>query len=285
MKPFLTLLLFWALPLHAAGAPFLWKVEGAKATHYFVGSVHLLPQQAQPLPQALEQAYLHSAALVFESDVEKLSDPQVQMQLLEAAQSARDLKSEVGMALYQRVRKRAVEMNMPPTFCDSYRAWFCSMTLEVLNFQKQGFESELGIDQQLYGRAAQDSKDVRWLEPLEQHLGLFTGMPPKLSAEFLSATLDEMDEGVVSPATLLKLWQDNDLAAVEKMNAEMKSEHPAAYERLLAGRNRNWLPQLAGMLKGSTPLLIVVGAAHYAGPDGLIALLKSRGYVLQPVEE
>ena len=38
---------------HSVPAPFLWEVHSGGTTHYLLGSVHLLPQAAHPLPAGL----------------------------------------------------------------------------------------------------------------------------------------------------------------------------------------------------------------------------------------
>ena len=50
------------------------------------------------------------------------------------------------------------------------------------------------------------------------------------------------------------------------------------YQRLLVARNRNWLPQLEALFTRPGRAFVVVGAAHLVGPDGLIAMLKAKGY-------
>jgi uncharacterized protein YbaP (TraB family) len=59
------------------------------------------------------------------------------------------------------------------------------------------------------------------------------------------------------------------------------SSNPVAYASLIAERNRNWMPQLDACLKRSAPCLVIVGAAHIVGPDGLLALLQRRGYLIE----
>lgn len=284
MRLFLAVLLA-ALAGPAPAAPFVWKLETPRATHHFIGSVHLLPESAHPLPAAMDRAFEASRVLVFESDIGGMDDPQVQMRMLEHARSEHGLQAEAGDALYRRAQKRLVRMGLPEMFCDAFRAWFCSMTLEVISFQREGFRPDLGIDRQLYNRARDGARELRWLEPLDQHLGLFTGMSRAHSVEFLGATLDELEQGEASPQKLLEIWRNNDLAALDRIVSEMKREHPPAYERLLAARNRAWMGPLTTMLNGSTPVLVVVGAAHYAGPDGLPALLRARGHGLVPLED
>jgi uncharacterized protein YbaP (TraB family) len=52
------------------------------------------------------------------------------------------------------------------------------------------------------------------------------------------------------------------------------------YETLLAGRNRRWVPKIEGCSQANQSCFVVVGAAHLVGPDGLLTLLKQRGFTV-----
>ena len=43
-------------------------------------------------------------------------------------------------------------------------------------------------------------------------------------------------------------------------------------------RNRQWLPKIEALLKEDRDYLVVVGALHFVGRDGLLALLKQDGH-------
>ena len=47
---------------------------------------------------------------------------------------------------------------------------------------------------------------------------------------------------------------------------------------LLGDRNRRWLPQILDLLDDDRDYLVVVGALHIVGREGLLSLLKQRGY-------
>jgi uncharacterized protein YbaP (TraB family) len=49
------------------------------------------------------------------------------------------------------------------------------------------------------------------------------------------------------------------------------------YQSLLVDRNRRWMPALESCLS-TRRCFIVVGAAHLVGPDGLVTMLRQRGY-------
>jgi uncharacterized protein YbaP (TraB family) len=80
---------------------------------------------------------------------------------------------------------------------------------------------------------------------------------------------------------LVEAWRTGDAPTVERIVlAELKPE-PQLYQRLLAGRNRNWMPKIDALLLRKGHALIVVGAAHLVGADGLIAMLKAKGYTVE----
>jgi uncharacterized protein YbaP (TraB family) len=262
-------------------APFLWEVHSGGTTHYLLGSVHLLPQAAHPLPSGLEAAYAKADTLVFESDLAALDAPDMQKELLAAARS-KSLREEVSPELYARVQARARQYELPDNICEPYAAWFCAMTLDVFSFRAHGFDAALGLDQHFYARAARDNKTIAWFEAPREHLKLFAGMGAELGREFLTATLDEDSDPAEQPEALFKAWQDGDSEFVEKLVIDMQHDDPRLYERLLAARNRSWLPALVSRLQGREPQLIIVGAAHLAGPDGLVPALRQRGFDVRP---
>jgi uncharacterized protein YbaP (TraB family) len=172
---------------------------------------------------------------------------------------------------------------LQPRFCDSLRAWFCGLMVEVALWHRAGFDAASGVDEQIYADAQDDGKRIRWFEAPQAHLALLSGMPPAMAREFLESSLEQDADPAQSPQAIYRAWRNNDVAALEKSVADFKRQSPQAYERLLAGRNRAWMPRIEQILGESETQMIVVGAAHCVGPDGLIAQLKAKGYTVAPV--
>jgi len=278
---------FWALLASTAAqaesdAPFLWQVKGAKATHYLLGSVHLLPSAAGRLPTGIVQAYRSADALVFESDIDALQGRKLSAQLLEAATAPKGIAAEVDVGTLRRLRQKMRTLRMPTAQCEIYRPWFCALSLELYAYQRAGFSGEYGLDRRLHDAAVADGRSIAWFEAPERHIALFTDMAKPLSTQFLDAALAENGLKAEEPVEMYRAWRDNDSNGIEALIAEMKHDYPAVYEHLLAGRNRAWLPELKRRLKLPERQLIVVGAAHWLGPDGLIASLTAAGYQVRP---
>jgi uncharacterized protein YbaP (TraB family) len=52
---------------------------------------------------------------------------------------------------------------------------------------------------------------------------------------------------------------------------------------LLDNRNQNWIPKIEKVAK-EKPTLFAVGAAHLPGENGVIALLRKKGYTVEAVK-
>src|SRR5438477_12665122 len=53
---------------------------------------------------------------------------------------------------------------------------------------------------------------------------------------------------------------------------------PSVAERFLTDRNRKWIPKIEVYLQSDKTYFVVAGAAHMGGPNGIVALLRARGY-------
>ncbi len=64
------------------------------------------------------------------------------------------------------------------------------------------------------------------------------------------------------------------------MDDQMKGS-PELKKLLLTDRNRRWIRVIESELAGTEDVLFVVGAGHFAGDEGLLALLRKDGYLVE----
>jgi len=97
----------------------------------------------------------------------------------------------------------------------------------------------------------------------------------------LAETLKELDTQQADVTRLANAWKNGDAATVERIVLQDLKSEPRLYQRMLVDRNRDWLPKIEALVaKGSRPF-IVVGAAHLVGADGLLAMLRGRGFTIE----
>lgn len=272
------------LPRQAISADFIWKATSTSGgTVYLVGSVHLLSANYYPLPPAFDAAFRASDLLVEELDMAEMTAPDSQMRmltkgLLPAGQRLDRLLSSDTLSA---VEKALAGLGMPFEPLKQFKPWMLALTLQSLAWQKAGFDADLGLDKHFYDLARQANTPVQGLETLDFQLSRFDGMSKELQDRMLADTVTEMESTKATFTKMADAWRNGDAAEVERqVVADLQSE-PQMYERLLIERNRTWLPKIEALFARPRPSLVVVGAAHLVGADGILQALKSKGYVIE----
>lgn len=266
-----------------AAKSFLWKVHAGTKVLYLAGSVHALGPDAYPLSAALENAFLTSGTLVEEIDLG-------QAELLAAAPmlltkgmytDGRSFEGVVSKDTAALVAGRLKDTGIPLEMMRPMKPWMVMLMLTALEAQKAGLDASLGLDKYFFDKAKAAGKPVVGLETAESQVDRFDKMPETLQEQMLRSTLSELDTGSDMLKAMVSAWRRGDAAAVEKMSLSSFDSYRGAYTSLIVERNRNWMPQIEACFSKPAPCFVVVGAAHLVGPDGLLTLLKQKGYRLE----
>ena len=92
-----------------------------------------------------------------------------------------------------------------------------------------------------------------------------------------------VEENVLGEKKPIKetMWRDGDLAAIEREIEETKREVPELYEKIGPERNRKWMVRLKAALREDKNVMVLAGAAHLGGKDGLLRLLQDAGFTVE----
>ena len=269
---------------HAAQAKtFAWKATGKGGTIYLIGSIHVMSDSFYPLNPALEAAFKDSDLLVEEVDLAEMLDPMAQMGILTKGmlpsnQSLDKVLSPATMAL---VKKATGDLGAAGGPLMRFKPWMLAIALQGLELQKAGYDPELGLDKHFYDQAKASGKAVQGLETADYQISVFDGMTMEQQERLLAQTLKELETELASVGKLADAWKSGDAPTVERIvQSELKAE-PQMYQRLLVDRNKAWLPKIEALFARTGRALVVVGAAHLVGPDGLVAMLKAKGYTVE----
>ena len=259
---------------------FLWKVTGKTSVVYLVGSVHLLTKDYYPLSATLDRAFKESDLLVEETDLAELMAPASQTQMLARSMlpSTMNLESVISPATFALVTRRAGDIGMPIEPLKRFKPWALALVLSSVEWQKAGFNAELGLDRHFDDQARAQGKRVQGLESAEYQISRFDELTMEQQERLLTGILKDLDAEMTNLTALVDAWKNGDARAVEQIVLKEVKQDPLMYQRLLVERNHNWMPQLEALLARPTPTFVVVGAAHLVGPDGLVTLLRARGY-------
>jgi uncharacterized protein YbaP (TraB family) len=163
------------------------------------------------------------------------------------------------------------------------KSWFAALTLVQMEMARAGLDPAAGVDVTLVAKARAAGRRLVPLETPEGQLGLFDGLPEADQRLLLASAVGDAAQASTQMQALVKAWAAGDVERILK-DFDDASLSPAMYETLFKRRNTAWADWVQASLKRPGRHFMAVGAAHMAGPDSLIAMLKKRGIKVRRVE-
>jgi uncharacterized protein YbaP (TraB family) len=268
----------------AAGRNFIWKATSpSRGVVYLVGSVHLLTPEYYPLDPAFDAAFSSSDVLIEELDMHEMQAANSQLQMLTRGMlpSGQTLDKVLSADTMSAVVKKFTDLGMPLEPMKQFKPWLLSLILQGFEWQKAGFDADLGLDKHFYDLAIGSGKQVEGLETLAFQLSRFDEMSMDLQDRLLAETLKELETTKTSFTRIADAWKSGDVPTIERLVLKDLKAEPQMYDRLLIERNRTWLPKIEALFSRPRPAFVVVGAAHLVGPDGLLQMLTAKGYRIE----
>lgn len=272
-------LLPWLLAGAPLGAQVLWELPDARGQVVLLGSIHYLPADDSALHPAVLAAYAAADELVLELDPAEL-DPESAGQLLGAMAldaDGRGLPELLDTAGWREASALAGSLGIPGPLLEPWKPWYAALLVTQVQLSRLGFSPEHGVEGQLTALAARDGKPLRGLETLAGQLAALDTLPPEVQQRFLLATLEQAGSVAEAVTTIVDGWRRGDLELLaDELLADLRDE-PLLYQQLIVARNRHFADEIARMADSGRSVLVVVGALHLVGADGVPALLEAGG--------
>jgi uncharacterized protein YbaP (TraB family) len=257
----------------------VWKVTRPDGkTVYFGGSVHSLPRSDYPLPAAYLRAFDASSRIAFEVDAKALQGSTNSLVQDGKYRRGDSLKNHVDARTYAYFRRLFGLMNVAEASFSQYRPWFIVLMLQSAALQRSS--PKAGVDEYFMKRAAKRSMPVVGLESVQEHARVFSGLTDRESEILLLSTFVP-SEARRGDDDVMKAWNRGDAETLARIMEQESREFPAFNERLLGARNRAWIPRIDGFLASGHTYFVVVGAGHFGGSRGLLALMRAKGYQIE----
>jgi uncharacterized protein YbaP (TraB family) len=143
-------------------------------------------------------------------------------------------------------------------------------------------EMQDGMEQLIMKEASLHDKEIFGLESVQFQATLFDSVPYEKQAKDLIKYIDSADTYQKSTRDLVDVYLKQDL---KRMDSLLRISEPGSedyLDLLLYNRNRRWVFQMPGIMMEGT-LLFAVGAGHLTGEQGVINLLRKKGFKVTPV--
>lgn len=260
--------------------PALWRVHGKHGTIVLLGSLHLLPDNVVWRTPEIERAIAQSDVFVFEVPVDNAAQAKIQALIadkgaLPAGQSLRAMLTPAAQADYD-ADLAALQISI--AIIDNRRPWLASLVLSVMEMKSETGQIGLGPDFLLSKEAAAAHKEMRYLETLDQQIALIVPGDTAVELQEFEADLKEMRSEKNEYPDFIAAWSTADITKIDALMNGGFAHYPDARKALLDDRNKAWVVQFAKMLDEDHTFFVTVGAGHLAGPQGVPALLRAKGY-------
>ena len=259
----------------------LWKISGngLNKPSYLFGTIHLtcdtsLDANTLNALEATEQLYL-------ELDMD---DKSIQMQMMklmmmkDGAKLSTLLSPEDFKILDEFMKKN---LNMSAKMFDSFKPFMISSMLfpKMLDCKSQSVESEL------MKITKEQNEEIFGLEKAEDQMKVFDEISYQDQAdELLKTVKDNLEKDKKEFQEMITIYQNKDIEGMLKMMSDSDNKITSENQDiLLNNRNKNWIPIMVKIMKDK-PTFFGVGAGHLAGEEGVIKLLRKKGYKVEAVQ-
>lgn len=275
-------LLTHALLPSAQAANTLWQVRSGNTELYLQGSVHLLKPSDYPLDPAIEQAYSACSKLIFETDLDEMQSAETMQLMLSKAhlEEGKTLKEVLNPETYKALKKPCEQVGLPLEAIQQLQPWSVATTLTLLHLQKLGLSPQHGLDHYFWKKAKEDGKTVHPLETPKFQLALFDSLSHKNQDQLILHTLDELKTIEKSFNEIKTAWEKGQLDRLNQLATDTLKQYDDLYRQMVTDRNHSWMKTFNQTLKEKETAMVIVGAAHLGGNEGLIHLLRQKGYTV-----
>ncbi len=269
-------------PISRIDKHFLWKASSKVNTVYLFGSIHFGSTEMYPLPDVVTQAYNSSDALIVEVNT-NLIDPRTMTLTLAQSGSypkGETVKDHLSPETWEKLTRMAKKQQMDLKTLQSLKPWMISLGLNVLAIKKSGFSPEFGIDQYFITRAER-RKPILELESGQQQMELLSTSSTIEQDKMLKKTLDQLENTASFFRSVLEAWQTGDTRHLKDLilrDIDTDPDTKSLYEALFTIRNHAMTDKIVKLSESGKNYFVVVGAGHLVGEEGIVELLRDRGY-------
>lgn len=259
----------------------LWKIsgKGLEKPSYLYGTMHAVCETN--IDDDVLKAFNGTDQLYLEIDMD---DPSLQMAMISGIQMKNGttissfLKEDEIKLLDNFLQKNiGISLKMIDTFKPSMLS---SMYLpKLLDCPMKA------VDTELMNIAKEKNLEVLGLESIQDQLAIFDKIPYEYQVqELLKSAKSDLSKDKEEIRKMLTIYKSENIEEMLNNSKESDNKMIADYEEdLLLKRNKNWIPVIEKAAK-EKPTFFGVGAAHLAGEDGVIKLLRKLGYKVEPVQ-
>lgn len=284
-----------------AQAQLLYKISGNGLTKpsYIVGTYHLAPASFADSIPGLRAAFDATEQVCGEVDMLETLKPENSAKMQESmvlpeGKTISSLLDKNQMERLNALLRELMGMDMNNEALAKQLDQLAPMVLEtqltLLVYMKniEGLNPYDLIDTYFQREATKTGKAIKGFETSDFQMEILYGAPLEEQVKGLMCFVDHYQEAVEMADFITAAYFAQDLEQLEELNLEEQegscASNPEDNEKLLYGRNANWVKAMPGIMKEKATFF-AVGAFHLCGERGVLKMLEAEGYKIEAVKK
>ena len=255
----------------------LWKIEGngLQKPSYLFGTVHMICEDKFSMPTKVKNAIDQTEQSYLEIN---LAAPDVAAQSQKYMKSTQPLSAQISASDYKivdsvvnkklKVGLKQLENIKPMLIVASI--FQASFTCKVMSFEGEIIKQTKAANKSIDGLSTIE----------EQYSFLDKIFDPKDMASYLKMNNDAEMNKVFK--TIYEAYLVEDVNTIDQLMLEFSTTNPEGYRQLLPVRNHLWADRMPAIMKNKSTFF-GIGCGHLLGKEGVISLLRAKGYTVTPV--
>ncbi len=255
----------------------LWKVEGNGLSHpsYVYGTYHMMCSKDYQIKEKVNQALNATEQFVMEVNY---SDPNLMTEMQNSMMKAKKIGELFSSEEQTELKKHLPQYGYDYEFASQLSPIVLNSMLTMKYFDC-GPESLKMMDTDLMSKAIAASKPVSGLETVDQQLQMLSVL---VSNKDILKSLSKFNENKAFTQKFVQTYNSENLLVLNSMMRDKDQMSEEQAYQLLDKRNIDWLTKMPNLMKEKSTFF-AVGAGHLAGENGVLTLLKNKGYKITPI--
>lgn len=262
------------------GKGLLWEISGngLKKKSYLFGTIHIIPAKDFYFPKYYTKALKATENLVMEIN---MTDLLGQLEVMKMAMMQdKELKDLYDVETYREIVNICRDsFNIDIEMYKKMKPIFVQQQLsgnDILSSETKSYEMELMT------MGFTMDKTFGGLETAKEQMLILDSIPLQEQADMLLESVRNIQSEKSELNKMVQFYKEQNLDSLNAMFEKGDNGLGEHENSLLGNRNRKWIPAIEEFIRSGSSF-IAVGAGHLGGDQGVINLLRKKGYTLKAV--
>jgi len=262
------------------GNALLWEVSGngLEEPSYLFGTIHILCPDQFSLDERVKDALGKTNRTMLEMDMDEPSFGQ-QMQSMAVDPNRRNITSELSDREFEIVNSY-LQSNYGMTLnqVEMLRPF---MVLSMVIAKLPDCEQPISFENKFIELSKRSGAEIIGLESVEEQFSIFDEIDYEEQVDWIVDYISDRVEAKKLFDDMSDAYRRGDINALHDYVVNSPELEEFA-DLILYDRNRRWIERIEEAIR-KEPTFIAFGAGHLASQNGIIHLLKKKGYTVRPM--